>query len=236
MKNALILCSGGLDSVTTAYYVKKKLDYNSIKLLFFNYGQRNLEAEEKCARACANELKAEFVEIPMPWLAKISTSLLNSDAKAKKLEREDLKDTNEESQKWYVPYRNTIFLTHALAFAESLRIREKEDYDLFVGFKCEGSESYPDATKEFIEGINNLSRIASSKPFKTVAPLIEKDKEDIVLLAKSLNINFQETFSCYVGPTSHCGDCLACKLRQEGFHWANIEDPTVYSQAHHKPS
>ncbi|MEK6878928.1 MAG: 7-cyano-7-deazaguanine synthase, partial [Nanoarchaeota archaeon] len=120
MKNALILCSGGLDSVTTAHLAKKSLGYKKIKILFFNYRQRNLREEKKFSRNCALELRAEFIEIPLTWLNKISTSLINSAKKANKLKRKDLKNTREESNKWYVPYRNAVFIINALAFAESL--------------------------------------------------------------------------------------------------------------------
>ena len=64
--------------------------------------------------------------------------------------------------------------------------------------------------------------------FKIIAPLIKKDKEEVVLLGKKLGVKFKETFSCYVGKGKHCGVCLACRLRQEGFYWANVRDPTKY--------
>lgn len=228
MKNALVLCSGGLDSVTTAYFVKKKLRYDKIKILFFNYKQRNLDAERKCSMKCASDLGGEFLEIPLEWLGNISTSLLNSNEGAEKLKKENLKDTKKESDKWYVPCRNTLFLVHALALAESLKIKEKERYDIFTGFKCEGKESYPDTTKEFVEEMNKLSSISCTEDISIIAPLIEKDKEDIVLLGKELGVDFRKTFSCYTGEKIHCGTCLACRLRQEGFYWANVKDETEY--------
>lgn len=230
MKLALVLCSGGLDSVTTAYYVKKILKYKAIKIIFFNYVQRNLEGEEMFAKACAEEIGAEFIKIDLNWLGEISNSLINSDKKAKKLERADLKDTKEESMKYYVPCRNTIFLVHALAYAESLFIKNERRWDIFVGFKCEGKESYPDTTQAFLDSINSLGKIGCSTDFKIIAPLIEKDKEDIVLLGNKLGIDFTKTLSCYIGPKMHCGACLACKLRQEGFYWANVKDPTFYAE------
>ena len=228
MKNALILCSGGLDSVTTAHYVKKKLGYRSQKILFFDYGQRNLKGEEICSRRCALDLDAEFMKLKLENLKNISTSLLNSNKKPKRLTRKDLKDTNDENKKWYVPFRNALFLTNALALAESLFIKDKKKHDIFVGFKCEGKESYPDTTKEFVELMNKLGEIGCNTRIKIIAPLIEKDKEDIILLGKKLDIDFSKTFSCYVGPTKHCGACLACRLRKEGFYWANVKDLTKY--------
>ncbi len=228
MKNALILCSGGLDSVTTAYYVKNRLRYKNIKIIFFDYGQRNLIGEEKYSRQCASDIKSYFIKLQLDNLKDISTSLLNSNEKAKILKRGDLKNTKKESDKWYVPFRNALFLINVLALAESLYLKEKNKYDLFVGFKCEGKESYPDTTKKFVKAINKISKIGNKNRFKILAPFIDKDKEDIVILAKSLGIDLRKTFSCYIGPEKHCGTCLSCLLRKEGFYWANIADPTEY--------
>jgi len=228
MKKALILCSGGLDSVVVSYLAKNKLSYDSIKILFFNYGQRNIDKEKICSKNCAEKLGADFIEIDLPWLESISTSQLNSNEKAKEVTKSDLKDTKEESEKWYVPCRNLIFLAHATALAESLFIKKNERYDILVGFKCEGSESYPDTTQDFVNQLNSLNKTSTEGKFNILAPLIEKDKEDIVKLGSDLNIDFKETFSCYSRGEIHCGYCLACQLRQQGFYWANIEDPTEY--------
>ena len=93
MKQAIILCSGGLDSVVTAYYAKKKLDYEKIIILFFDYGQRNVEAERKRSKRCAEDLNAGFHEINLEELSMLSTSLLNTNNKTKKISRKDLKDS-----------------------------------------------------------------------------------------------------------------------------------------------
>ena len=226
-KNAIILCSGGLDSIVTAHYVKRKLGYNKLKIIFFNYGQKTLLKEKKCSKLCAKKFGADFKEIALPELSEISTSLINRDGKIKKVINSELGDTKKESKKWYVPCRNLIFLSYAMAFAESLFIRKKGKYDIFVGFKCEGSESYPDTTEDFLNKINSLGKLTIGK-IKVYAPLIKMDKEDIILLGEKLGVNFKETFSCYVGKREHCGFCLSCKLRQAGFYWANVLDPTKY--------
>ncbi|MDP2925970.1 MAG: 7-cyano-7-deazaguanine synthase [Nanoarchaeota archaeon] len=229
IKNAIILCSGGIDSVTTAYYVKHRLNYNNILILFFNYNQRNVLSERKASRKCSEYLNADFIEINLRELGKISTSLINSIKKVNRLSRKDLKDTKEESDKYYVPQRNVIFLAYAIALAESYNIKNKQDYNIFVGFKCEGKESYPDSTKKFIKQMNKLKSIASIINGKIYAPLINKDKEDIILLGKKLGVDFKETFSCYAPiKNKPCGYCLSCMLRKEGFYWAGIKDPTIY--------
>ncbi len=230
MKNAIVLCSGGLDSVVTAHYIKKGLKYERLKILFFNYGQRALKQERNSSKRCAKNIGAEFIELDLSELGKISHSLINKKGKIRKLSNKDLKNTSKENEKFYVPCRNLIFLSYAFSLAESLYIDNKERYDLFVGFKCEGKESYPDTTKEFVESMNKISKV-STKGFKIYAPFIEKDKEEIIALGTKLGINFKETLSCYspIG-NKHCGFCLACVLRKAGFYWANIKDNTDYNE------
>jgi len=230
-KNAIVLCSGGLDSVTAGFYAENKLKYSKLKIIFFDYGQKSLEQERKCSKICAKKLGAEFIEIKLDWLGKISSSLINKKGKIKKLTRKDLKDTSKESEKYYVPCRNTVFISYALALADSLWAKHKEEWDIILGFKCEGKESYPDTTGEFVKQMNKLSEIGCSRKIKIIAPLIYKDKEDIIILGKKKGVDFANTFSCY-SPVKgkHCGFCLSCMLRKEGFYWANIEDPTVYQE------
>lgn len=230
MENAIILCSGGLDSVVTAYYAQKKLGYKKIILLFFNYGQRTLNEERIASKKCAERLRAEFHEAKLEELGNISGSLINNNKKPRKIKRKELKNTRRESEKYYVPFRNAVFLSHAIAFSDALKLKNKESYDIFVGFKCEGKEAYPDTTQEFVNAMNKLIKFSSNANGKIIAPLIKKDKEDIVLLGKKLGVNLEDTFSCYAGSKNgkHCGTCLSCRLRREGFYWANVKDDTSY--------
>jgi len=228
MKNAIILCSGGLDSVVTSYYVKSKLGYDKIIILFFDYKQRTIKQERRASKFCAKNLSGCFYEIKLKWLGKISGSLINSKENARKISRKELKDTEKESVNWYVPNRNTIFLNYAIALADSLFLINKENWDIFTGFKCEGKDPYPDTTEEFVENMNNLIKSMKMKT-KVIAPLIKKDKDEIIKLGEKLNINLKKTHSCYVS-NKHCGTCMACRLRQEAFYWANIKDPTEYQE------
>ena len=231
MKNAIILCSGGLDSVVTANYVKKKLKYDKLIVLFFDYGQRNVKQERKASQLCAKSLNSEFRELKLSELGKISTSMLNSKEKARKISRKNLKNTSKESANWYVPCRNTIFLIYALAIAESEFIKSKRKFEIFTGFKNEGKEPFPDATQEFVEEMNRLQKVSIDKGIRIIAPLIKMDKEDIVKLGVELGVKLENTFSCYVGAKNlHCGYCLACKLRKEGFYWAGVKDLTKYKE------
>ncbi len=228
MKKAIVLCSGGLDSVVTAHYVKKKRNYDNVIILFFDYDQRSLKSERSAAKKCALVLKAQFVELKLKEIKKISASLINILGKEKRLKRKDLKDTKKESDKWYVPARNLIFLSYALALAEKSYIQKKEISDIFVGFKNEGKDAFPDQSKSFLRNINLIAKENCKMRFKILAPLIDKDKEDIIVLGEKLNVNLGETWSCYIGEAKQCGGCLACMLRKEGFYWANLKDPTNY--------
>jgi len=228
MKNAIILCSGGLDSATTSYYAKKTLNYQNIIILFFNYQQRTITKEREASQKIAKQLGAEFKEINLKELSTISTSLINSKEQVKQVRRKELKDTKEESDKYYVPCRNTIFLTYALALSESLQLKKKGTWDIFTGFKSEGKETYPDTTKAFVKKINELRKTSTSVDGEIKAPLIEKDKDEIITLAQKLGVKLEDTYSCYANDKMHCGVCLACRLRQEAFYWANIPDKTKY--------
>jgi 7-cyano-7-deazaguanine synthase len=230
MKKAIILCSGGLDSVVTAHFVKKKLNYSELVILFFDYGQKTFQKELEMSELCAKNLNADFRIMKIKELGSLSFSLINKPGKVEEISRQDLKDTKKESLKWYVPCRNLIFLSYALALAESDFSKDGKASDIFTGFKNDGKESFSDATSSFVDKMNSLSKEICNKEFKIFAPLIEKDKEDIILVGKKLNVDFTKTFSCYIGKEKHCGKCLACKLRQEGFYWAEVKDPTDYTR------
>jgi len=227
MRNAIILCSGGIDSVVTSFYVKKRLNYDKLTILFFNYNQKSLKAERKYAKLTAKKIRAEFIEISLPELGKLSTSLLNIKGKSIKTNKKLLKNTKAQTLLWYVPARNHIFISYALALSDSLFIKNKIKSDIFLGFKCEGNNPYPDATKEFIREENKLAKSTVSKPL-IQAPLIELDKEDIIMLGIKLGINLKDTFSCYINNNIHCGSCLSCALRKAGFYWSNKRDDTKY--------
>ncbi len=224
MKYAIVLCSGGLDSVVAAYYAKKQ--YNNLTLLFFNYNQNSLNQERQAVKYFAKKLNSKLIEIKVPNL-NLSSSLLSKSSQSKV---KNLKNTIKESEKFYVPQRNLIFLSIATAIGESLSIKEKSHVSLFVGFKNDGKEFFPDATPQFVNNFNKLIKSSTKNKVSLKAPLIKKDKEDIIKLGKSLKVKLEKTFSCYSPKNSrHCGVCLACKLRKAGFYWANEIDHTNYN-------
>ena len=240
MNNAIIVCSGGLDSVTTAYYVKKKLKINKIKIIFFDYGQRTLKEEEYCVKKCANDLNAEFEKVEVKWLGEISTALLNKKEEIPETTKKDLGDIEKENKEkimWWVPCRNSIFLINALAFAESLFISKNERWDVYIGVKKEGKIPMKDTRPEFIKSVNDLAEQGTYHGgYKIIAPLIDLDKDEIVKLASELKVPLEFTYSCYSGGgfkgkiLKHCGTCANCMDRKMGFYWAGVKDISIYEK------
>lgn len=228
MKEALILCSGGLDSVVTAHKVATSKKYYKKTILFFDYGQNNLRNELKSSRQCAHHVKANFLIVKLVFPYSNSSSLLGGSKQNRKISRKQLADTRKESKKWYVPARNLIFLSYALSTAERMTLESGRRVDIFVGFKCEGTDPYPDSTQDFVDSLNRVSEKGIYSRPKIYAPLIKLDKEEIIQLGIRLGVELEHTFSCYSGERKHCGKCLACMLRKEGFYWAGVSDPTNY--------
>lgn len=221
MKTALVLCSGGIDSVTVAHLVKSQ--YDTTLLLFYKYGQRAYKEEKKAVMFISKHLQVTCKEITLQC-KHISTSHLTSAKKAH--HGLTIHNTHEEGKQWYFPQRNLIFLSNALAYAESLTGK----VDIFFGFKAEGQEAYPDATPAFVHECNLLARLTTKGKVEVKAPLITKDKEDIILLGKKLQIPYESTVSCYQPlKGKQCGVCLACRLRKAGFYWSGLADPTKYA-------
>jgi len=232
MANAIILCSGGLDSVVLAHYLKKIKDIKNLKLIFLDYNQKSLNEELFCVKKAAEELNADLKIIDVKWLGKISTSLIN-----KNIDENEIKKINEEEAliSWYVPCRNSLFLLIGLAVAESEFISKKEKYDIYLGIKYEGELQFKDTTPEFLEQMNKTAEFCTQDGnYKFIAPFLNKDKEELVELAKKLNIDLKNTYSCYIGKgfeneiPVHCGICGGCKSRKKGFRFSDVEDISIY--------
>ncbi|MAG10931.1 hypothetical protein CMI44_01300 [Candidatus Pacearchaeota archaeon] len=233
MKNAVVLVSGGMDSVVLAHYLKKKEKLDNLLLVFIDYGQQSFEEEKFCVENTVKELGAELKIIDAKWLGKISTSLIN-----KKIDEEKLKGIEKEDEiiSWYVPCRNALFLLMGLAIAESEFISKKEKYGVYIGIKYEGELQFKDTTPEFVGEMNKLVNFCTQEGnLKFVAPFLEKEKEEVIELAKELEVGLEKTYSCYVGRgfdenkiPIHCGICGSCKARKKAFKFSEIKDPTIY--------
>jgi len=222
-KKAVVLSSGGIDS-TTVMAMAKHEGFEIYSLSFF-YGQRHA-FELKAAKKVADTIGvAEHLVINID-LKKIGGSSLTDDIDVPKARNEEI--MTQEIPVTYVPARNTIFLSYALAWAEIL-----ESSDIFIGVNAIDYSGYPDCRPEFIEAFENMANLATKAgvegitKIKIRTPLIHLTKAQIIKKGVELGIDYALTHSCY-DPSSQglaCGQCDSCILRKKGFKEAGIEDP-----------
>ena len=223
-KKAVILLSGGLDS-TTCLAIAKEQGFDLFALTV-TYGQRHafeLGSAKKVAQIFGVE-KQSVVDID---LRQFRGSALTDEVEVPKdrveSEMTDIPVT-------YVPARNTIFLSLALAWAESLKA-----YDIFIGVNALDYSGYPDCRPEYIASFEQTANLAtkagvSGEEFKIHTPLIEMTKAEIIEKGTKLGVDYGLTSSCYdpQGNGDPCGHCDACILRLKGFKEASISDPLNY--------
>lgn len=224
----MILSSGGIDS-TTAMAIAKSEGFE-IYSLTFDYGQRHA-AELEAARNVALALGATRHLVVRIDLGAIGGSALTADIAVPRGRSES--DMQSAIPVTYVPARNTIFLSCALAWAEVL-----EAADLFIGVNAVDYSGYPDCRPEYIrafEAMANLAIKAAVEGTLKIAirtPLIRMTKAGIIRAGAALGVDYSLTRSCY-DPDARgraCGDCDSCLLRKKGFREAGIPDPTIYAR------
>jgi 7-cyano-7-deazaguanine synthase len=244
-RNAICCISGGADSVTMAYYVKKVVKPAHQLLLFCNYGQRTYDYEEFCIKEISRQLKAPLKLIDLRWLGEISTSLLtHAEKKIPETKNEDLWDPGKARDrilKWWDPCRNAILLLVGLAHAESFYISTRERFDVYIGIRRETPVAMKDNTPEFLEEMNRLGEQATHHGgYRLLAPLITYDKDKVVKLGDELGVPWAYTYSCYTGHSFkmiggkrlpvHCGWCSNDKRRALAFKMAGVHDGSLYSK------
>ena len=227
MKKAVVLSSGGLDSTTVMALAR--VEGYALYSLSFHYGQRHaleLEAAQRVAQA----LGAEAHRIITIDLGGIGGSALTGPMEVPKGREESA--LSEGIPVTYVPARNTIFLSLALAWAEVLGAE-----DIFIGVNALDYSGYPDCRPEYLEAFERLANLATkagvegTMNFRIRAPLIGLTKAEIIQKGISLGVDYRLTHSCYdPAPDGRaCGQCDSCLLRKKGFREAGIPDPTGYS-------
>jgi 7-cyano-7-deazaguanine synthase len=220
-KKAIILLSGGLDSITVLAQVKKE-GYQCYALSF-DYGQRH-NAELNAAKKIAKQYQVVTHKIINLGLGAIGGSALTDD-------HIKIPDTPQQGiPVTYVPARNTVFLSFALGWAEVLNSQ-----DIFIGVNAVDYSGYPDCRPEYIEAFQQLANLATKagvegSEIKIHAPLIKFTKAEIITKGTSLGVDYQQTVSCYAADNKGyaCRVCDACRLRMTGFKDAQIDDPTHY--------
>ena len=221
MKTAVVLLSGGLDSMVCAALAREA--GHSVVALTVDYRQRH-RVELDAARRIAAELADRHVVLPLD-LRVFGGSALTSDIEVPK------DGVGEGIPVTYVPARNTIFLSLALGLAEAIGAR-----DIFIGVNALDYSGYPDCRPEFIAEFERLANLATKagvedEGFTIHAPLQQMTKADIAREAVRLGLDAGLSHSCYdpLPDGRACGECDACRLRAKGFAEAGIVDPTVYA-------
>ena len=219
-KQCIVLLSGGLDSATVLNIALKEYE---VTALIFDYGQRH-----KFEISAAKKI-ADLAKTPIR-LIKIDLGQFGNSALTDNIEVPKNQEIGKEIPVTYVPVRNTIFLSYALAYAEVNNI-----FDIFIGVNALDYSGYPDCRPEFIQAFEKMANEGTkfaqgNKKIKIHTPLISLTKAEIIKTGTKLNVDYKLTHSCY-DPSFDglsCGECDACILRKEGFTKAGISDPTNY--------
>ena len=218
-KSAVVLLSGGLDSAT-CLAIATDLGFNC-HALSLDYGQRH-RSELIAAETIANVMSARIKTIQLDLRA-IGGSALTDDIDVPEEESEGIPVT-------YVPARNTIMLSLALAWAEVLGAG-----DIFIGVNAVDYSGYPDCRPEFINAFEEMANLATKAGvvghLMTIhTPLIDLSKADIIRQGTALGVDYAMTVSCYQADEAGraCGVCESCRIRVAGFEAAGIDDPTRY--------
>lgn len=227
--NAIVLLSGGLDSATTLAIAANK--GFTCYALTFKYGQRH-ECEISAAKNIAKSLLLRDHRIIDIDLAQFGGSALTDEKIQIPLDGSDL-DCADKIPVTYVPARNTIFLSYALAWAEVLGI-----FDIFIGVNAADYSGYPDCRPEFITAFENMANLATKtateqkNKTQIQTPIINMTKAQIIRIGTDLGVDYSLTHSCYNPDTDSksCGRCDSCRLRLKGFAEANLKDPIQYQQ------
>ena len=250
-RSAVMLTSGGVDSVTTAFYVKRRLGAPEMVLIFANYGQRTYEYEKFCIESISRKLDSPMKLIDLRWLGKLSTSVLTKPkVPITETKEADLWDPDKAKQrilKWWDVVRNLQLITVGLAHAESIDLNEylstgkRNVWDVHIGIRRETPVAMKDNTPEFLALMDEVAQQSTHfGDYHVRAPLITYDKDMVVRLGEELGVPWEYTYSCYSGygfrvvkgrklPV-HCGACSNCKRRKLAFEEAGVKDPSIYAK------
>lgn len=218
---AVVLVSGGMDSLVTAALANEK--HEELAFLHLNYGQKTEERELKCFTEIADfyNVKPEHRKIiDVSFLSQIGGSSLTDST----IDVKEYQGDSEEIPDSYVPFRNTHIIAMAVSWSEVIGGKK-----IYIGAVEEDSSGYPDCRKTYYEAYNNLIKVGTKEgDISIVTPVIDLKKEQIVKKAVELGAPLKSSYSCYARGDKACGVCDSCALRLRGFQKAGIEDPIEY--------
>jgi 7-cyano-7-deazaguanine synthase len=218
MKKAISVFSGGLDCTVATSVFDEEYEIHAIT---FDYGQKAVKQEIDASKRICEKMGWMHEVIDLPWLSKISTSSLNTDADIPELGEDDLDDLDKSSEtasNVWVPARNTVFTSIALSYAESIGAEI-----IIVGWNGEEGATFPDNSKQYMEKFNELIDVGSPDKIRIEAPAIDLNKEEIVELGIKVGAPMELSYSCYKGDDKPCGVCESCVRRKRAFKKLNIK-------------
>jgi len=217
----VVLFSGGIDSTTALYWARNR--YDDVAALTVDYGQRH-RIEIRSGRKLLEKLGVETALIRQDLTQIGDSSLTDTDRPIPRFDTRERLDREHPST--YVPFRNGIFLSLAAAWAEV----NNRNY-IICGFNIIDSPDYPDTRKPFVDAmeaaVNAGTRASRLRPFKILAPFIDKKKSEIIRIGLSLGADYSHSISCYSGAEIPCGHCSSCLLRREAWREAGHEDHLI---------
>ena len=224
MKKAVVLLSGGLDSVVLLHSCRQ--DYDEVMALSFDYASKHNAKELACARWQTQHLGVlhEVVDITsLSRLWKSDLLLSGGDIPEGAYASDNLKQT-------IVPFRNGVMLALATAVAESWGAQE-----ILLAAHAGDHVLYPDCRPEFVAAMGQAIEFGTQEGIVLKASLVHHHKSDIVALGEQEGVDFSQTWSCYKGGERHCGRCSTCQERREAFVLAGVEDVTSYEEVPEGP-
>ncbi len=214
----VVLCSGGMDSVTALYWATKH--HEVLAVISFDYGSKHNPRELPCAAEHATRLGLRHELVSLSFMGGLIASNLLSGGGA-------IPDGHYEEQTMkltVVPFRNAIMLSIAAGFAESLGAEA-----LVIAAHGGDHAIYPDCREEFMRAMAESMRVGTYAGIQLLRPFIAQTKAGIASLGVELGVDHTRTWSCYKGAALHCGTCGTCVERREAFLVAGLVDPTEYS-------
>lgn len=213
----VVLCSGGMDSVTALYWARQAHDV--VAALSFDYGSKHNHREIPFAAEHANRFGVRHESIRLDFVPRLFASHLlqgGGEIPEGHYEADNMRQT-------VVPFRNAIMLSIACGLAESAGAE-----GLVIAAHGGDHAIYPDCREEFMRAMGDAMRLGTYAGVQLLRPFIAMDKAQIAAEGARLGVDFARTWSCYKGREIHCGKCGTCVERREAFAKAGLADPTVY--------